>query len=244
VCGPTATPTPCTAPNGGSAIEQLTQQTATTSTAVVTLDPGSTPGYYCLLDTYSGDSHYNAATDNSTSTECLHVTSTAPTKTTPTFSTALSSSSVPYGYSAIDTATVTGTTAGGAPTGTVTFEACGPTATPTACTAPNVGPATVQLSQRTSTSSTASVTINPGAPGWYCFLDTYSGDSRYNSATDNSTSTECLDVTASSVYATGASSGGTLATGAAMASTTAAPSTLITGSSSAVSSAVEARRDH
>jgi hypothetical protein len=219
----------------------VSRRTATSSTASVTINPGA-PGYYCFLDTYSGDSHYNAATDNSTATECLDVTSTAPTKTTPTFTTALSSASVPYGYSAVDTATVTGTNSFGAPTGTVTFEACGPTPTPTACTAPNVGPATVQVSPRTSTSSTASVTINPGGPGWYCFLDTYSGDSHYNAATDNSTTTECLDVTSSSVYTNGASTGGTLATPTA--SNGATPSALVTGSSSAVSSAVEARRQH
>src|SRR5580658_6842700 len=122
-------------------------------------------------------------------------TGVVTTKTTPTFTTTLSSPSVPYGYSAVDTATVTGNISFGAPTGTVTFEACGPTASPTPCTSPNVGPATEEVARRSTTSATASVTINPGAPGWYCFLDTYSGDSHYAPAADNSTATECLDVT-------------------------------------------------
>jgi hypothetical protein len=195
-CGPTATPTACTNPNLGPATVELSQVSATSSTASVVIEP-TAPGWYCLLDTYSGDSNYTSATDNSTATECLDVTTsgTSPGQTTPTFSTSLSSPSVPNGSSAIDYATVTGTTALGAPTGTVTFEACGPTATATACTSPTIGPVTVSLSPVSSTSSEASVTIFPGAPGWYCFLDTYSGDANYASATDNSPSTECLDVT-------------------------------------------------
>jgi len=39
------------------------------------------------------------------------------------------------------------------------------------------------------------VTIIPGAPGWYCFLDTYNGDGHYAPVSDNNTATECLHVT-------------------------------------------------
>jgi hypothetical protein len=196
-CGPTTTATVCTSPNLGPATVTLFPVTATSSTASVTIDPGG-PGWYCFLDTYSGDGHYTSATDSSVSTECLDVTSTAPTPVTPGFSTALSPPTVAYGSSAVDIATVTGTTADGAPAGYVTFSACGPTATATACTSPTLGPVSVELSPVSATASTASVTIDPGSPGWYCFLDTYSGDSNYTSATDNSTSTECLDVTGTS----------------------------------------------
>jgi len=55
----------------------------------------------------------------------------------------------------------------------------------------------VGLSPRTTTSATARVTIYPG-PRLVLFLDTYSGDTHYTSATDNDTATECLDVTSSS----------------------------------------------
>jgi hypothetical protein len=125
---------------------------------------------------------------------------------------------------------------------TMTFEAGGPTTGPAPCTSPNIGPATVAVAPVSAAQSMASVTIEPGGPGWYCFLDISSGDSHYTSATDNSTATGCLDVTASTVDANGASSHGTLATRAGTASTRAAPSALITGASSAVSNAVEARR--
>jgi F420-dependent methylenetetrahydromethanopterin dehydrogenase len=85
------------------------------------------------------------------------------------------------------------------------------------------------------------VTIEPGAPGWYCFLDIYSGDGHYTSATDN-TSTECLDVTTSQVTANAASPGPTPAIGAGSTSTTGGPAVLIGDTPSPASSAMEARR--
>ena len=242
VCGPTASPTACTSPNVSSVTVGLSPQTSTSSTASVTLEPGA-PGWYCFLDTYSGDTHYTSVTDNDTATECLDVTTTAPTKTTPTFTTALNSPSVAFGGSAVDTATVTGNSSFGAPTGTVTFEACGPTATPTPCTTPNIGPATVGLSPRTTTSATARVTIYPGAPGWYCFLDTYSGDTHYTSATDNDTATECLDVTSSSASYGSVIGGNAHASIVVAPATTPGPaSTPISGGPAALSSVVKARR--
>jgi hypothetical protein len=159
----------------------------------VIIDPDA-PGWYCFLDQYNGDSHYKVVTDNDTHTECLDVTSSTGS-VTPTFKTALSSSSIPFGSTAVDTATVTGTAAGGSPTGTVTFTACGPTASAAPCTSPNIGPAVVTLSPESGNRATGSATIDPGAPGWYCFLDQYNGDSHYTTVTDNDTATECLDVT-------------------------------------------------
>jgi hypothetical protein len=55
----------------------------------------------------------------------------------------------------------------------------------------------VGLSAESGNRSEAGVQINPGAPGWYCFLDQYNGDSHYSVVTDNDTSTECLHVTSS-----------------------------------------------
>ena len=123
------------------------------------------------------------------------VSAATGTLVAPTLTTALSSSSILYGNTAVDTATVTGKGTRGSPTGTVTFSACGPTATPTPCTSPNVFSVSVVLRSRAHHRSTAAVTIIPGAPGWYCFLDTYSGDAHYASVSDNDTATECLDVT-------------------------------------------------
>ena len=193
VCGPTASATPCTSPNAGSATVSLTPGAKRHSTGSVTFSP-SAAGWFCFLDQYGGDSHYKPVSDNDTSTECLHVTG-GGTKTTPTLKTSLSNSSILLGSSAVDTATVTGSTAGGSPTGTVTFAACGPTTTPTPCTSPNVGSATAGLSQESGNRSVAGATITPGTTGWYCFLDQYNGDANYTSVSDNDTSSECLHVT-------------------------------------------------
>jgi hypothetical protein len=196
-CGPTSGPVACTSPNVGPASVELTSESGNKSYASVTIQPDSA-GWYCFLDEYSGDSNYKAVSDNDTSTECLDVTSGGGGGTyTPTITSALSPSTVPYGDSAIDTATVTGNSTAGSPTGYITFYACGPTASATACTSPNVGPASVDVSPESGNKSYASVTINPGGPGWYCFLDEYSGDSNYKAVSDNDPSNECLDVTGS-----------------------------------------------
>ena len=57
-----------------------------------------------------------------------------------------SSPTIALGAAIHDGATVTGNAAGGSPTGTVNFYACGPTVTPTSCTstAHPVGAATPQ----------------------------------------------------------------------------------------------------
>jgi hypothetical protein len=197
VCGPTAQAMPCTSPNVGSATAELSSESNNRSVASGTLDPG-TPGWYCFLDQYNGDAHYTSVSDNDTATECLDVTSSTTGPITPTLTTVLSSPSIPFGATATDTATVTGTTAGGSPTGTLTFSVCGPTAQAMPCTSPNVGPATAELSPESNNRAVASGTLDPGAPGWYCFLDQYNGDAHYTAVTDNNTASECLDVTGSS----------------------------------------------
>ena len=116
-------------------------------------------------------------------------------KVTPKIASSFSSSSITLGNTAVDTATVTGTAAKGSPTGSVTFGVCGPTAVATKCTSPNAGSAVVGLSTGSNHRSSASVTVNPGSTGWYCLLDTYSGNTHYKTVSDNDTATECLDVT-------------------------------------------------
>ncbi|HXQ44890.1 MAG TPA: hypothetical protein VN816_09655 [Acidimicrobiales bacterium] len=194
VCGPTATAKPCTSPNAGSAIVGLSTGTHHRSTAIVTLVPGA-PGWYCFLDQYNGDANYKTASDNDTATECLDVTNGTGTYT-PTLKSSLSSSSIPFGDTAVDTAVVTGNSTAGSPTGSVTFGVCGPTAAATPCTSANVvATATVVLTSESGDRSTTAVTVNPGSPGWFCFLDQYNGDAHYKVVTDNDTATECIDVT-------------------------------------------------
>jgi hypothetical protein len=116
-------------------------------------------------------------------------------KVTPTMTAALSRSSITLGSTTVDTATVSGTAAKGSPAGSVTFDVCGPTAVATKCTSPNDGSAIVGLSSGANHQSSANVTIDPSATGWYCLLDTYSGDSHYKKVSDNATASQCLDVT-------------------------------------------------
>jgi hypothetical protein len=195
-CGPTATATACTVHSGGSATVTLTSESKNQSVASAAIDPGAT-GWYCFFDQYSGDAHYTSVTDDDTATECVDVTGSTGPPSTPTLTTALSSSSIAVGGSATDVATVTGNSTNGSPTGSVSFSICGPTTTAAPCTAPDIGPVTAQLGPETGNRSEASATVYPGAPGWYCFLAEYNGDSHYTTVTDNNSTTECLDVTGS-----------------------------------------------
>jgi hypothetical protein len=197
-CGPTATPTPCTAANvAGSAPAELSPQSGNSSTAQAQINPPTT-GWYCLLDQYSGDANYSPVSDNDTATECLHVTGSTSTAI-PTLTSSLSPPTVTAGNPSIDTATVTGNPSSGSPTGSATFGVCGPTTNATPCTAADVvASAAVELSPQAGNRSTAPVEITPYDTGWYCLLDQYSGDANYSPVSDNDTTTECLHVTGSS----------------------------------------------
>ena len=196
VCGPTTSATRCTSADVvGSATAALSPGVHHRSTATVTLDPGG-PGWYCLIDQYSGDANYKPAVDNKAATECLDVTGSS--SNIPILTSSLNPVTVNAGTSSVDTATLTGNSTAGSPTGTITFSACGPTATRTPCTAANIaGSATAELSPESGDRSTAQAQINPTTTGWYCLLDQYSGDANYSPVSDNDTATECLDVTTS-----------------------------------------------
>ena len=200
VCGVTSAPTACTSPNIGPATVELASESGNRSVADVTIENFSTTGWYCFLDEYSGDSNYNAVSDNDKNTECLDVTSGGGGGTyTPTIKSALSPTTTTLSGSSTDTVTMTGNATAGSPTGTVNFYVCGVTSVPTACTSPNIGPATVELASESGNRSVAAVGIeNFSTTGWYCFLDEYSGDANYQTVSDNDSSTECLDVTGTS----------------------------------------------
>ncbi|MGH9019225.1 MAG: hypothetical protein ACRDY1_15855, partial [Acidimicrobiales bacterium] len=197
ICGPTSTATRCTSPSGSPVTVDLSTGSKNRSTASVAV-VAEAAGWYCFLDDYNGDARYRPVSDNNARTECFEVSGSSGHPLTPTLSSSLSSSSISPGSTAIDTATVTGTSAGGPPTGSVSFSACGPTSSAAPCTDPTIGPAAVALSSESNDRSTAAVSIDPGSTGWYCFEDQYSGDGTYTSATDNDAATECLDVTGSS----------------------------------------------
>ena len=113
--------------------------------------------------------------------------------------TAPQQAAIAQGSSDADVATVPGDAANGAPTGSVTFYVCGPTTTPTPCTAKTseVGAAAVTLSAGSNnTASATSPTFTPTAPGYWCFAGYYSGDTNYPASSDTGTD-ECVDVTSS-----------------------------------------------
>jgi photosystem II stability/assembly factor-like uncharacterized protein len=190
-CGSTGSATPCTsqANEVGTPVTLTAGAGDTSSASSVNFTPGSL-GYYCFGAYYSGDSNYSASSDTSTD-ECFDVgMASSTTATTPTHS------SIVLGNTNTDGAVVTGNAAGGSPTGTVSFYECGATATPEPCTsqANQLGSAVSLTSGAGDTSSANSVTFTPHAGGYYCFGAYYSGDSNYSATSDTGTN-ECFDVT-------------------------------------------------
>jgi hypothetical protein len=130
-------------------------------------------------------------------------------------------SSGPLGSSFDDSATVTGSAAGGSPTGNVTFTVCGPLAAPAPalpCTATEspVGGAVALTAGASDTSTADSASFTPTSPGYWCFDGTYGGGNGYNASSDDSTD-ECVLVTGSAgpkcTTVTGAAGGATTLSG-------------------------------
>jgi hypothetical protein len=154
----------------------------------------NTPGTYYDVAIYSGDSN-NAPSQSACGSETLTIQSSGGTTSV---TTRLKNYKIKEGSSGSDVAVVTGGASGPAPTGTVTFMLCGPLATsnaPVPCTAPTIetsGP--IPLTPTGSnTSQAVSPPFTPTSPGWWCFEDSYSGDSNYYSSLGTG-GKECLDV--------------------------------------------------
>jgi hypothetical protein len=115
---------------------------------------------------------------------------TSSTSSTP------ASSQIPGGNSDTDEVTVTGNTAGGSPTGTVTFYQCGPTASPESCTSQTneVGSAANLSAGPDDTATAISAPFTPNGTGYWCFAAYYSGSETYGASSDTSTD-GCFDVT-------------------------------------------------
>jgi hypothetical protein len=163
--------------------------------------PASAPVTLSTPDTYYWQASYNGDSNNASSlSACGSETETVISGSSTVTATVPSPRKLTQGSSVTDTATVTGNGTDGPPTGTVTFTLCGPLAKeapPVPCkgsTDESSGP--VPLMSSSSDSSTAtSPPFTPPSPGWWCFDNSYSGDSDYYSSSDNSTE-ECVDVEA------------------------------------------------
>ena len=188
VCGPSAT----TCTTSGTKLGVVTVAgSAGTATATSPAFTAPATGTYCFLGVYSGDGNYAGASDGSTTRECFTVTvATASVVTTPT------ASGIVLGQADSDTVTVTGDTAGGSPTGTVTFYVCGPTTDATPCTSKtkHVKKAVNLVPGPNDTSTATSKAFKPNAAGVWCFAGYYSGDASYHSGSDTAIE-ECFTVT-------------------------------------------------
>jgi hypothetical protein len=175
---------------GGNSAVPLGSPSGDTASATSVYFTPNAVGTWCFESYYSGSSNFAPSYDTSTD-ECFSVTAA-----TATFTTSPSEPSSTYPATETDTATLLGNTAGGAPTGSVTFYVCAPTASPTACTSETtqVGSAVnLKAVSGTDASVATSASFKPTrGPGYYCFGAVYSGSTNYVGATDTSGTTECF----------------------------------------------------
>jgi hypothetical protein len=122
-------------------------------------------------------------------------TSPTATVTTPT------SSGIFLGDSNTDGVIVTGNATGGSPSGTVSFFACGPSAS--SCPSGGVFVGSAPLTPDVNnTASATSPDFTPSSPGTWCFRGEYSGGPGYSVSSDGSVS-ECFTVIVNDLSATG-----------------------------------------
>ena len=200
---PSSTST-CTYTDGtGSLVGTVTSPSSTTDVSAnydlspTTFTPTSA-GTYCFYTLYTPSTdNYNPVWGP---TECFGVSPAGTVTTTHT-----SADVIVVGGTAFDTATVTGDSSHGVPTGTVTFYSCaatssagctGGTEIPGTTGAPNPAPLS---SSGAFTSAATSPSITPTSPGTYCFGAVYTSDaSKYIGSSDNMSDTvvsnECFTV--------------------------------------------------
>ena len=216
LCGPIASPGLCT--TGGTQVGDPVALAGTgavataTSAAVNTATAPLAPGRYCFRADWPGDSNYVGALTHAGTgdSECFIVAKIPTTTETSPSVTTISLAAINAGGTVTDTAVVTGTAAGGDPTGVVNFSIC----TPAQLTPPNTGvcstggsavsPADVPLVSDgvagTFTSSATSGGVGSSvitAVGKYCFRGEYGGSTSYLGSSD-SRENECFTVTDSS----------------------------------------------
>ncbi len=164
-----------------------------TNSAISATFDNTSPGTWCFAAVYSGDANYTGSSDEGAD-ECYTVSQdTSSTISAPV------NTNITEGQSNADEATVTGNSSVGAPTGTVKFYQCGPTATETSCASgTQVGGAVNLTTSGSDTATAASAAFtppdSPSSIGYWCFRAVYSGDSNYLGSTDN-TVDECFYVT-------------------------------------------------
>ncbi len=188
--------------SGSGAIASADSPDVNTPTSILTA------GRYCLRAVWPGDTNYPGTLTEYGATgdaECFTVAkANTSTVTTPNDGSGVAGaeSTITLGSTIHDTAVVTGTTAGGSPTGSVTFSICSEIATGTCdgSTAAHTGSplgstgVTLVASGDNLTSTATSAGFSPPDVGRYCFGGGYSGSTVYNGSADQSVD-ECFIVT-------------------------------------------------
>jgi hypothetical protein len=213
LCGPIPTGACDTGgTNIGTGTLSGTGNTATATSPAVNVSPALVPGRYCFRAEWPGDVNYPTPLVHfggpTGTNECFTVEKlNTQTVTTPVDGSGTPTSTITLGSSIFDKAVVTGTAAGGDPTGEVNFFVCGPIAAPATCdtggTAVAGNPQTLVSDgdPATFTSSATSGAFTPTAVGRYCFRAEYGGSNIYNPSSDSGAN-ECFTVTDTTATAT------------------------------------------
>ncbi len=204
LCGPIAAGASCPSDGtniGTGALDGGSNTTDGTASAdspnVNTVANPLGPGHYCFRAEWPGDANYSGTSFTNATDECFDVAKiNTQTVTTPVDGSGTPTSTITLGQSIYDRAVVTGTGAGGDPTGTVSFFICGPLASGTCSSdgSPVSGNPVTLTGNGNNTSTATSGAVTPGAVGRYCFRGEYSGSIVYNPSSDSGEN-ECFTVT-------------------------------------------------
>jgi hypothetical protein len=201
-CGPFPGPALC--PSGTvlpPTSVTLTPGTADTSTATSGKFTPTSVGTWCFAAVYApaSGSNYTGSSDNiagtPSSAECFSVTAATPGFTTKI----VPPSATTVGNTWGDTATVAGNSAGGAPTGTVSWTLCQESAPSTPCTGgPIIGSDNLPSTTGNDSTFTLDTPQTPAATGTYCFNASYAATpgGNYSDVGQQNGGAECFTVTA------------------------------------------------
>jgi hypothetical protein len=201
VCGPLPGPALCPSGTAVPPVATLSPVAGTdTSTATSGTFTPTSVGTWCFAAVYTPtvDSDYHGSSDNVTGTtssaECFSVGAATPGLTT----TILPPTSTVVGNTWGDTATVAGNSAGGAPTGNVSWTLCQVAAPATSCTGgTGIGSATTSTTSGNDSTFTLPNPQTPNAGGTYCFNASFAPATGGNyQPVAQQTGTECFRVTA------------------------------------------------
>lgn len=175
-------------------------------------------GKYCFAGVFTpAAGTFNEGSSDTSSGECFSVSPLPPAFTT----SITSPQSSAVGNSWNDTATLTGTSPYGAPTGSVSFSVCKEATVGTPCTTGGTSVGSVNTPVVNGTIATYALpsvdAFTPGSVGGYCYLAAYTAttDGNYSSV-GQETNTECFTVTAAgsttATVATGHAAAGSFGT--------------------------------